>query len=179
MPLDDGTELWAITRPYAIRLLKIAWDDAQDAGFVDAAFDLALPEVQEVLQVLAQRIKGVTDTTRERVRELVGEGAREGWGVEELARRMDESGLFSLQRAELVSRTETATAYSRGSLLAWQRSGQVDRVEWLTTQPCPEICDALSGQIVPIGQPFANGIEHPPAHPNCRCALAPVLSEAA
>jgi len=61
-------------------------------------------------------------------------------------------------------------------VLAWQESGEVDRMQWVAEiNACP-ICVALNGQIVALGRPFSNGREVP-AHPNCRCTLSPVLKD--
>jgi SPP1 gp7 family putative phage head morphogenesis protein len=61
-------------------------------------------------------------------------------------------------------------------VLAWQESGEVDRMQWVAeTNACP-ICTALNGEIVILGGPFSSGREVP-AHPNCRCTLSPVLSD--
>ena len=84
----------------------------------------------------------------------------------------------SATRAAVIARTETARAYALGSLAAWQVSGEVAASEWLTAGDeleCP-ICAPLNGQQANLGRPFAGGLYYPPAHPNCRCALLPVLT---
>lgn len=177
MPLDDGTELLDILRPLYIELLAGGWDNGGAAvGFADP-FTLENENVQRVLEELATRVKGITETTRERIRELVGQSAREGWSVDDLRQRIDESGVFGAARAEMIAVTETAAAYSRGSLLAYQESGVVSGVEWLIADEACEICGPLAGQVVALGEAFAEGIDHPPAHPACRCAVAPRLTE--
>jgi SPP1 gp7 family putative phage head morphogenesis protein len=76
--------------------------------------------------------------------------------------------------------TETATAYSMGSLLAYAQSGVVESVEWLATidkQTCPD-CRALDGETRALADAtFSDGTAHPPHHPRCRCALAPILKK--
>jgi hypothetical protein len=47
-------------------------------------------------------------------------------------------------------------------------------MQWLVFDPC-KICAQNANQIVNIGQQFPSGDQRPPAHPNCRCALAPVI----
>ncbi|HEU4328071.1 MAG TPA: minor capsid protein, partial [Roseiflexaceae bacterium] len=79
----------------------------------------------------------------------------------------------------VIARTETAGAYSRGSILAWQESGVVTHVEWLSTvdsETAPE-CRALNGQRVPLGSAFSDGAKHPPRHPACRCVLLALILE--
>lgn len=178
MALDDGSEIADLSRPFYVRLLELAWVDAAAAGFVDGAFDVDMPEVQEILGDLGKLIRAVAETTRTRVQELQGEAAREGWSVDELAARYEEAGLFGRDRALLIANTESARAHTLGSIAAYRASEVVDRLEWLVTEPCDE-CAPLAGKIVALGEEFAPGIAHPPAHPSCRCAVAPVVAEAA
>lgn len=177
--LDDGTGLWARLEPYYLQLLEVAWNDARDLGIVEGAFDLELPEVQEVLDTISTQVKLIAGTTREAVKELIGRMARDGLGVDWLTDQLREHYAFSPMRAETIAVTETAQAYSAGSYLAYQRSEQVAGTEWLLApvNPCPD-CEALAGKVVPLGEEYAPGIKHPPRHTRCRCAIAPVLRAA-
>lgn len=158
-------------------LLSQAHEDAAAALDMEIAFDLESREVREVLNFLAERVTNLTsETLRNEIRDIIGQRAREGWDDAQTAAVLRERATdWSENRAVLVARTEAAAAYSRGSLLAYERSGVVGGVEWLTTAPC-EQCAPLDGKVVPLGSEFAPGISHPPAHPACRCALSPVLS---
>lgn len=89
-------------------------------------------------------------------------------------------GLFKRyrSRAETVVRTETINAYNvvtqdgieaahaedPGFLKRWDAA-----LDW---RLCP-LCRSLDGKIAKVGERFGSGYEHPPAHPNCRCALTP------
>lgn len=82
------------------------------------------------------------------------------------------------RRAERIVRTESIEAYNQdhekairdaaaddGEILKrWDAS--VDR------RVCPT-CRALDGQVVAVDAAFSNGLQRPPAHPNCRCAITP------
>ena len=185
LPLDDGAGVRRVMARYYPQAIQRAFTDADlvldvvlDVGL---AFDLDNPAVQEVLDELAEKVSRVADSTREEIRALVGRQAAEGWSIEQLAgeiRRLKE--ISSPVRAEMIARTESASAYSKGSLLAYQQSGVVWGTEWLTTQPC-EICEELDGQQKALGELYNNGQgwrgEGPPVHPSCRCALAPVLEQ--
>lgn len=174
--LDDGTQLATLMRRLYPLVIESAFGDASLAG-IPVAFDLSNPYVQTVLDRLAHDVQGVASTTRDEIRALVGRQADEGWTIDELAAEIANlAETRSLTRATTIARTETARAYSLGSKAAWRESGVVDRMQWLTTDPCP-ICEAFDGMIVGLDQEFADGIAEPPAHPDCRCALSPVLSE--
>lgn len=87
-------------------------------------------------------------------------------------------GLFRRYRhwAERVVRTEMIHAYNLQQSEALRELHADDpgiRQRWdssLDSRLCP-ICYDLHGQVVGIGEDFPGGHPHPPAHPNCRCAL--------
>lgn len=174
--LDLGARIGVVLRRYWPLFIRASWEDAAAALALDLAFDLDNPFVQTVLGTLAEEIVRVAETTRDEIRALVGRQAAEGWSTERLAEEIRARGeIASTTRARLIAQTETAAAYSRGSIAAYQVSGVVARVEWLTADsPCP-ICDPLDGTTVPLGGAWPGGIEAPPAHPGCRCAIAPIV----
>lgn len=176
MGLDDGKEIAKIMSRYYPLLLEQAAGDAEDSLGVDISFDMSNPKVQEVLDELASKIKDVADTTRQDIRDLVGKQADEGWSMDELAAAIRDRGVTdSKSRSEAIARTESASAYSKGSILAYQESGVVDSLEWIVSDdPCP-VCQELDGQNVKLGDLFGEEFDGPPAHPNCTCAVAPVL----
>jgi SPP1 gp7 family putative phage head morphogenesis protein len=175
--LDDGAKAERIMRKLYPLVIESAFLDASLAG-IPVAFDLEMEEVQQVLDRLVLQVRGIAETTRDEVQRLVGRQASEGWSVEELARQIRQlAETRSPIRAITIARTETASAYSQGSLAAYQASGVVDRVEWLIgPDPCPD-CEPLAGSVVALGAEFAQGIGYPPAHPSCTCAIAPILAE--
>lgn len=175
--LDLGPGISTLMRRFYPLLLEDAYSDAGAVLSLDLVFYLENEFVQETLDGLAKNVRAVAETTKEQIRSLVGKAAQEGWGVEELARQIRETGeIASVSRSVLIAQTETATAYSQGSILAYQESGVVSGLEWLVAgDPCP-ICDPLDGQVADLGKAFAGDIPHPPAHPGCRCAIAPVVA---
>ena len=185
--LDDGTEIAIIMRQFYPLLLERAWEIAGQQVQLGTAFDLRNPRVQETIAGLAQRVRRVADTTRDEVRRVMSLVDADGISYDQAAqllRGVSETladgttvrPFDAPYRAFMVAVTESAYAYSRGQVLAWQESGEVDRMQWVAeTTACP-ICNALNGQVVALGGPFENGVEVP-AHPNCRCTLSPVLSD--
>lgn len=89
-------------------------------------------------------------------------------------------GLFRRHRyfAERIVRTESVNAYnlthrralesiaSQDPELCQRWDASVDR------RICP-VCRELDGKVVEIGSSFPGGLQQPPAHPNCRCAVTP------
>lgn len=178
--LDLGPGATSIMRRVYPKVLQRAFADAEMALDIDLAFDVENKEVQAVLGELADLVTRITETTRDSIRSLIGRAASEGWSVDRLAKEIRESGATtSRSRARMIARTETATAYSMGSLLAYAQSGVVDKVEWLATldKTTCEDCKGLNGEQRPlVDAVFSDGTAHPPRHPNCRCALAPIVA---
>jgi SPP1 gp7 family putative phage head morphogenesis protein len=78
-------------------------------------------------------------------------------------------------RALTIAITEQNRAMSMATIQNYQKY-EVEKMEWSGAMPC-DICAPNEGQVVQVGQPFKSGHTQPPAHPNCRCALLPVLDE--
>jgi hypothetical protein len=179
MSIDhDGSQIVKLLRPYHITLLELAAADANGVLGIDASFELDAPEVQDVLDLLATKVRSVAETTREDIRRLTGQAAEHGWSPAHLADEIRYLGeIASKSRAELIALTESATAYEAGSHLRWSESGMVSGSEWLLgPSPCPD-CQELGGKVVPLGEEFADGVLYPPRHPRCTCATSAVLSE--
>ena len=177
MSIDhDGAQIAKLMRPYHIQLLTLAAADADNTLGIEGSFDLEMEAAQQALADRAKLVKGIAETTKEQIRNITGQAAREGHGIDWIREQIQQLKEMSASRAELIARTESAAMYSKGSLIAYAESGQVSGTEWLATDPCP-ICAELAGKVTPLGEMFADDIEHPPAHPACRCALVPVLSE--
>jgi DivIVA domain-containing protein len=81
------------------------------------------------------------------------------------------------ERIERLAGDHVVEAFSAGTLLA-AGEGTGSPVEWLAvatdgSDPCPDCHDnALNGPLDP-GEEFPTGHRRPPAHPGCRCLLAP------
>lgn len=176
--LDLGPAIRRTLSRFYPLLLQRAFEDAGLTLDQDLAFDLANPKVQLVLDQLADLVQRVAETTKDDIRALVGLQASEGWSIAELAEHIAElSDIHSTNRATVVARTESASAYSQGSILAYQESGVVSAVEWDATldDTTATTCKALHGTRAALGSAFADGTRFPPQHPNCRCALIPIL----
>ena len=96
----------------------------------------------------------------------------------------DKAKLFRLKglaanktRAELMARTTSIWAYNNGAMQAYREEG-IGAVEWVATIDglTDPVCAATDGEQQEIGKPFSNGVEQPPVHPNCRCAVVPVVT---
>lgn len=161
---------------------------------IDTGFDLTNPRAVEYLDEHgAEWVSGINDTTRERIRTIVRDGAAEGASYQEIAKRIED--LFAefagpaqsvLQvlmgdkptqsRAERVAITELGMAYERGNLIVVQdlaAAGLEMEKKWLTVHDDrvdPDICAANEAQgWIPVAEAFQSGHMTPLGHPICRC----------
>lgn len=173
MAIDhDGSQIAALMRPYHIRLLEAAAADADQTLGIDGSFDLESTEVQDVLDLLATKVKAVAETTKEQIRRITGEAARDGHGNDWIAEQIQGLKDMTPDRAMLISRTESANAYNHGTLLRYSQSGQVSGVEVLDGTN-DEICAAANGQTWTLEEAAASPI----GHPNCQRVFVAVLND--
>jgi SPP1 gp7 family putative phage head morphogenesis protein len=137
------------------------------------------PPMQQAIeyarQHCAQLVTKMDDESKTRIAQVIADGIENKIGIDGLERDlratfMDMSGT----RAEMIARTETCDALEQAFMDRAEELG-IDGKEWVVLSPCP-ICEenAAAGPIG-IDETFPSGDIRPPAHPNCRCALSPVL----
>lgn len=82
----------------------------------------------------------------------------------------------NFNRVQTLTRTVIQTQSNRGAINAYEANADIlSGYEWLTARDervCPQ-CRGLDGTIHKFGSKF-----QPPAHPNCRCTVIPVLKPA-
>lgn len=127
-----------------------------------------------------EMVKGVTDTTKGRIRSAVTNWiATEDRTLPDLWRQLMEDHAFSAARAKMIAATEATRAYAEGEMAGarqLEKDGYFEYVkQWQTVMDdlvCP-ICNPLQGQTVngTKGQfdSTAGMLDGPPAHPGCRC----------
>lgn len=120
-------------------------------------------------------ITDVSHTTRQAVNVIVGDSISEGTSNAELAERLAGSFEFSDSRALMIARTETALAETQGTLTGYRESGVVAGKAWSADGEACDVCEGLDGEEVSLEGKFSDGSDGPPAHPNCRCVVVPVL----
>jgi SPP1 gp7 family putative phage head morphogenesis protein len=126
----------------------------------------------------AELVTQISGTTRDGLRALVARSLEDGLNPQQLKKAIQADGLFSPERASMIARTELAKSHIQGTLTGWKASGLVAGYRWICdTAPCPECQDNAEAGTVEIGEDFPSGDDGPPAHPNCECALSPVLND--
>lgn len=77
-------------------------------------------------------------------------------------------------RAEMITRTEFANAATLVSQETYKKNG-IEKWEWVFEGGDCDICAPNDGEQMELGEEFSSGDERPPAHPNCRCDVIPVV----
>lgn len=121
----------------------------------------------------------------EATRKAVEDGLAQGEANAQLLTRIQ--SIFtdlSERRALLIAETESTRAKHSGELIGIEAAGVQAKKKWLADSQCCDICKALNGKSVEMDTDFAtigtgpySRIEHPPAHPQCRCTLQYELEE--
>ena len=125
----------------------------------------------------AELIKGLKQTTRDGVRELVSEAMSNGWSNNKLADELEDAWEFSPERAEMIARSETAMADLHGNNELAKEAG-IAEIGFLAAPGCCDDCDALDGEIAPIDGAFSDGTPVDDlVHPQDRCDRVAVLPE--
>ena len=161
-------------------------------------FNLQSPEVQAFIRDYAfQFAQKISATAADEIRAIIGQAQREGWDI--LKTMGEIAGKYSqwtTVRAEMIARSETIRSSNAGAVAAYRQAG-VTQKEWLVTgdnRLC-EFCAPMAGRVVGIETNFYSlgdtvttetggvlsinyeHIGYPPLHPNCRCAILPVVGE--
>lgn len=126
----------------------------------------------------------ITEPTRDFLRSSVSDAIAEGWSNDKLAQAIEDSYGFSEERAQVIARTETQMAANAGAVQGYRASGVVAAKQWVTAQDdlVEEECldNAAAGPdqdgVLALDADYPSGDEAPPAHPNCRCVIVPIVT---
>jgi SPP1 gp7 family putative phage head morphogenesis protein len=122
-------------------------------------------------------VKGLTESLKEDLRKEMSVGLMNGEGIPKLKLRILDVMDTTIQRAEMITRTESVRAFNMGHFAAAKESGLDVKKQWSAAEgerTC-KTCGYLDGQTVNIDEKFltSEGEEFllSPAHPNCRCRI--------
>lgn len=180
-PPEDEAELGDFVRRWYVEILRLSWEAWNYALGVELAFDLDDPLVNRILGQAGTRVRDITATTLEALREVLQRGEALGWSVDDLARGAD--GLPGIRdiieetyrnRAETIARTELGWAQNLGTVERYAAAG-VQKVLILDNGLADddEPCQVANGQIWSLMAFRANPLEHP----NCTRAAAPYFGD--
>jgi len=122
-------------------------------------------------------VKGLNEEMKERLRKEMVEGLLNHETPSQLKLRIMDTMDTTIQRAEMIVRTETNRAFNIGHFEAAKESGLDLVKQWSTHEDertC-EVCNGLDNQIVGMNDKFktikGDELLLSPAHPRCRCRV--------
>ena len=204
--LGDAHEVWKSEAREAFKetMGPLYGKAYETAGLnITAEFNIRAPQLDSLINNYSTKFAhGMTETTRKQMSKLIREHFDGNLPLGKLAEAVQELGeTYEESRALTIARTETSVIVNDAALNAYRDTGVVEGLEWnaILDSRTSEICDSLNGKIVSISSNFAsddnpivlhNGqtvdlsyyggqLQTPPAHPNCRSFLAPVVLQRA
>lgn len=152
----------------------IDWDNWTPGDEVAAALVRPPGALQRLLDAAGNRIRGLEKETYNEIGSALGESIALGLSSRQ-ASRLIQTHVQSASRALTIAITETNRVSSYAAMETYKEFG-LEQHEWLPINPC-DVCALNDGAVVNIGSPFPSGVTQPPQHPNCRCALIPVIPD--
>ena len=112
--------------------------------------------------------------TQERVRSLVANTIETGGSLGELKTQLKADYIFSSKRAQLIARTETATAMGQGKKQAALDGDQNEKrsINQGSDTVCPICIANANAGWIKITEPFPRGQDTIPFHPGCQCNVS-------
>lgn len=184
-------------RPFIERMIIDGFDGGKgQMSAVGVSFNIPPKDAIRFLQTYTIRFSdkfasSVNLTTLDAIKFAIADGLEAGEGISGIKKRIfDVYSEADEKRASVIARTETKRALEAGHVASYEAAG-VKQMEWLADDDACEFCAAVNGKIVEVGSIFESGklsgadggimsldygpVEYPPLHPNCECALIPVI----
>lgn len=133
------------------------------------------PGLQQLLDRAGVTIKGIRQTRYKDLARILAAGKETGASSRAVAANIRQTFSKSRTWSNMVARTEGRRAVTASTVDTFL-AARLDQVEWAVAwgNACP-ICKGFAALgPVPIGEGF-DGLEGPPAHPNCLCVIYPVI----
>ncbi len=174
------TSLQASLNALPEHVLATVAEDAADLGWANVANRDAMGAiVQGRTGQLTADFTSLTKDVQTRLISGLQTGVALGESPARTAKRLRDSindpVRFGQGRSVMIARTQLARAYdqaSRASYAIARQNGVVDAWEWQAFASACPICGELDGQVFDIEMDTYR-------HPNCRCAILPVLTDSA
>lgn len=159
-------------QPQRAITMDIDWDSWTPGDQLTAAMLKPPKGLRRLLDASGVSIKGINNTTLNDIGNALGEAVALGLAPKQASKLIRQS-VGSPARALSISITEMNRAVSAATIDRYRDFG-LTQMRWVTFDPCDK-CAMNDQEVANIGAPFPSGDTQTPAHPNCRCRLAPVI----
>jgi GNAT superfamily N-acetyltransferase len=159
-------------------LLNIDWANWTPGNNPGALLAAPPGGLKGLLQRRGLDLQGLTNTLLNRIGTHLADALMSG-ASDTMLGKMLETVVGDPERALTIANTSMASAMSVSTRETYQEFG-LAKMRWLALEPCSTCSgNGAMGPVTPGEAVFKNvqgdNITEPPAHPNCRCALAPVI----
>lgn len=165
-------------RPIVVNIIKEHGRDALAIlGIARENFNPTSAFVQQFIETKGLEFaKGINQTTKDKINNIIGQGITEGAGLPEIRKRIITTFEgFKKSRAATIARTEVARSANWAIMEGYRQSGVVEGKEWITAldeRVRPTHAD-MHGVKVRLNEDFPIGVD-PGEEVNCRCTTIPV-----
>lgn len=170
-----------IVETYQVQIAAASWELWNVMLDANINFQQNDPVVAQLLSLAGDRVRNISDSTKDQLRAYLQYGSQNGWSTDELAYgRGDRPGIADfisetyLGRAETIARTELGTAQQMASTSRYAAAGVrlvlVFDDGFDNSHPA---CVMLDGTIQTLAWANANPLQHP----NCVRAFAPYYED--
>lgn len=148
-----------------------------DAAIERYGFALEVDSIQDFVakaarEHIAEMVSGVTQTSRDKIREAIRQSLARGESADLAAARIMET-INNPVRAEMIAQTESVNAYAIGQEQYARETGAKTKTWESLAGACVRKCGPIDGQTVAIDKEFtlADGtkVMRPAGHVRCRC----------
>ncbi len=126
--------------------------------------------LEELNSITLDLVKGLAEETKKRLAYELRTGLLNGESIQKLSERVRNVFETSKTRAVSIARTESVRVFNTASIRRYQNAG-VKKWKWYAAvdeRTCP-VCGTRHNRVYDIND------APPPAHPQCRCTVVPVL----
>jgi SPP1 gp7 family putative phage head morphogenesis protein len=152
----------------------IDWSKWQPGDEAAALLIRPTKAFERFLSSFGVTLKELTNTTVNDIGNSIADALEQGLSANQAA-KLIRRNVATSSRALTIAITEQNRAMSAATINRYKEM-QIPEMEWEVSDPCPK-CAQNANQVVRIGGTFNSGNTQPPAHPNCRCALLPVIPD--
>jgi HK97 family phage portal protein len=188
--IGEAELLSAVGGSYKALLIDVMKDAYGEIGYTGREDTLARGVSDYLDNYVGEKIRGINNTTKDKIRKIVRDGMDEYLPVEQIAEKI--GGVFdsSIGRLNTIARTETHSAQSFGVTRAYRDSGLVKYKRWIHN---PELSEeprddhaALDGLVAGLNEPFTymgmeadypGGFGIAEQDINCHCTEAAVITD--
>ncbi len=172
-------ELERFSKPILAESLEEGAKKGADILGIELSYDATNEEAMNWIHTESgTKIRGINDTTLDKLRLELLTGMDAGEGIDGLRQRVSDTFEDAKGwRAENIARTETIRAYRHGNLEQYKESGFVEEVMgWaaLDERTCEECLEEIHNKRFTIAE--AEEVSQS-IHPSCRCDFIPIVEE--